>query len=75
MGLKWDERILNSNGDHAYVVDDSAQHWDNKKALVQEYKYIGGKLIKSEIKDTSILVFTFMRGDGNRRHYMERNTS
>ena len=75
LDLKWDERIINSNGDFAYVENDSARYWVTKKSPVQEYKYIGGKLIKSEIEDTLMVVFTFVRGDGNRRQYMERNCS
>ena len=73
LGSKWDERIFNSYGDFAFVENGTARYWITKKTPVKEHKYVGGKLVKSEIEDTSILVFTFVRGDGNRRSYMERN--
>lgn len=72
LGLKWDERIMNSSGDFAYVEKNTVRFWMTKKTPIQEYKYIGGKYVKCEIEDAYMLVFTFVRGDGNRRHYMER---
>ena len=44
-----------------------------KKASIEEYKFIGGQLVKSEIEDNYNLVFSFVRGDGNKRQYMQRN--
>ena len=35
-----------------------------------EFKYIGGKYIKSEIEDSFMLVFNFVRGDGNKTQYL-----
>lgn len=43
-----------------------------EKNHIIEYKLIGGKYVKSEIEDGHQLVFTFVRGDGNRRQYMTR---
>lgn len=40
---------------------------------IEEYKYIGDKYVKSEIEDSCFAVFTFIRGDGNKRQYQERN--
>ena len=73
LGAKWDERIFNSNGDFAYVEDDTVRYWLTKKASIEEYKFIGGQLVKSEIEDNYNLVFSFVRGDGNKRQYMQRN--
>ena len=72
LGLKWDERIMNSNGDFAYVEKNTVRFRMTKKSPIQEYKYIGSKYVKCEIEDAYMLVFTFVRGDGNRRQYMER---
>ena len=73
LGAKWDEGIFNSNGDFAYVEDDTVRYWLTKKASIDEYKFIGGQLVKSEIEDNYNLVFSFVRGDGNKRQYMQRN--
>ena len=75
LDLKWDKRIINSYGDFSHVENDSARYWVSEKVPVQEYKYIDGKLIKSEREDTLIFVFTFVRGDCDRIHYIERNSS
>ena len=37
-----------------------------------EYKYIGNKLIKNEIENSSFVTFQFVRGDGNKYNYNER---
>ena len=71
LGLKWDERIMNYSGDFAYVVEDTVRFWMSKRAAIEEFKYIGGKLVKCEIEDSFFFVFTFVRGDGNRRQYQE----
>ena len=60
LGLKWNERIVNENGDFAYVIDGTVKYWLSKKSSIVEYKYIGEKYIKSEIEDSHILVFTFI---------------
>ena len=57
LGLKWDERIMNSNGDFAYVEKNTVRFWMTKKTPIQEYKYIGGKYVKYEIEDAYMLVF------------------
>ena len=69
LGQKWDERIQNTSGDFAYVVEGTVRYWLGKRSPVIEYKYIGNKLIKNEIENSS---FQFVRGDGNRYNYNER---
>ena len=70
LGLKWNEGILNENGDFAYVIDRAVKYCLSKKSSIVEYKYIGAKCIKSEIEDSHMLVFTFVRGDGNKTQYL-----
>ena len=74
LGLKWDERIFNTNGDFAYVIEKTTAFWLSKKSSVVEYKKLGdGKYIKSEIEDTPQVIFTFVRGDGNKIQYNQRH--
>ena len=70
LGLKWNERIFNENGDFAYVMNGTVRYWLTKRNTVVEFKYIGGKYIKSEIEDSFMLVFNFVRGDGNKTQYL-----
>ena len=70
LGLKWNERVFNENGDFAYVVKGTVKYWLTKKNPIIEFKYMGGKFVRSEIEGLHILVFTFVRGDGNRRQYI-----
>lgn len=37
---KWDERILNLNGDFAYVVEGTIRYWLGKRSPIIEYKYV-----------------------------------
>lgn len=74
LGPKWDKRIFNCNGDFAYVVEGTVKFWLGKKSPITEYKIIGnGKLLTCVIEDTTQLVFTFVRGDGNRFQYEQTN--
>lgn len=66
LGLKWNERILNENGDFVYVIDGIVKYWLFEKSFIVEYKYIGVKYIKLEIEDLYMLVFIFVWGDGNK---------
>ena len=67
LGINWDKRIFNCNGDFAYVVDDTMKFWLARKSSIVEYKFVGhGKVLKSFIVDTTQVVFTFIRGDGNK---------
>ena len=73
LGVKWDERIFNCGGDFACVEAGTVRYWMTKKTPIKEYQYIGGKFVKCEIEDSYLLVFSFVRGDGNRRQYLERS--
>ena len=66
LGLRWNERIFNGNGDFAYGC------WLSKRNPIMEFKYIGGKFVRSEIEGLYALVLTFVRGDGNKRQYISR---
>ena len=72
LGVKWDERIMNENGDFAYVIAGTVRFWLMMKAPIIEYKLIGGRYIRSEIEESCQLVFMFVRGDGNKHEYANR---
>ena len=69
IGTKWNERIMNENGDFAYVVPGTVRFWLTKRNPIVEFKLIGDKYVRSEIEDGHQVVFTFVRGDGNRCGY------
>ena len=71
-GSKWDERIFNVNGDFAYVIEGTERHWITRQTAIEEFKLIGDKCIRSEIEDSLIVVFTFVRGDGNNHNYIQK---
>ena len=73
LGLKWNERVFNENVGSAYVVNLTVKYWLTKKKPIIEFKYMGGKFVRSEIEGLHILVFTFVRGDGNRRQYINEH--
>ena len=72
LGLRWNDRIFNGNGDFAYVVNGTVKYWLSKRNPIMEFKYIGGKFVRSEIEGLYALVLTFVRGDGNKRQYISR---
>ena len=65
IGTKWNERIMNENGDFAYVVPGTLRFWLTKRNPIVEFKLIGDKYVRSEIEDGYQVIFTFVRGDGN----------
>ena len=69
IGTKWNERIMNENGDFAYVVPGTLRFWLTKRNPVVGFKLIGNKYVRSEIEDGYRVVFTFVCGDGNRFGY------
>lgn len=69
VGTKWNERIMNENGDFAYVVPGTLRFWLTKRNPIVEFKLIGDKYVRSEIEDGHQVVFTFVRGDGDRHGY------
>ena len=68
-GLNWNERIINEQGDFAYVVPKTVKFWLTKRKPIIEFKLMGNKYIKTEIDDGYQVVFTFVRGDGNSNGY------
>lgn len=68
--FKWDERILNENGDFAFVVNGTVCFWCIERQGIKEFKLIGGRYVESFIEQADNLIFTFVRGDGNRHTYM-----
>lgn len=71
IGLKWSERIMNENGDFAFVVPGTVRFWLASRNPIVEFKLIGDKYIRSEIDGGHQVVFTFVRGDSNRKGYKE----
>ena len=69
---KWDERIVNFRGDFCFVAEGTIKYWLCKRSSIIEYKLIGGKYVKSEIEGCCILVFTSVKGTGNRVQYNQR---
>ena len=57
---------MNENGDFTYVVPGTLRFRLTKRNPMVEFKLIGDKYVRSEIKDGHQVVFTFVRGDGNR---------
>lgn len=71
--IKWDECIFNENGDLAFVIEGTVRFWLSRGTPIQEFKVVGRKYIRSEIEDSLCVVFTFVRGDGNKHGYATRN--
>lgn len=44
LGIKWDERIFNENGDFAFVIEKTVRFWLSRKTAIQEFKVIGGEI-------------------------------
>ena len=41
LGLKWDERIFNENGDFAFVIEGTVRFWLARRNPIQEFKVMG----------------------------------
>lgn len=72
LGQKWDERIVNIRGDFCFVAEGTVKYWLSKKSNIVEYKLIGGKYAKTEIEGCCMMIFTFVRGTGNKVQYEQR---
>jgi len=72
LGEKWDERIFNECGDFAFVIKGTVCYWLEKAKPFKEYKLIAGQYVRCEIERYCI-VFTFVRGDGNKYSYKNFN--
>ena len=55
------------------VTSRTVRYWLMNRSPIVEYKFIGNKYVRSELEDGYQVVFNFVRGDGNRRGYMNRN--
>ena len=60
IGTKWNERIINENGDFAYVVPRALRFWLTKRNPIVEFKLIGDNYVRSEIEEgiKSFLLFS-----------------
>ena len=65
LGESWSYRIINKNGDFAYVINGTVRYWIKVPPSINEFKFYGDKLIESALENHPVLVFTFVRGDGN----------
>ena len=72
LGESWMRRILNINCDFAYVINGTVKFWMRNRPPIKEFKMYGEKIIESEIENSSFLVFTFVRGDGNLSAYKKK---
>ena len=68
LGIKWNERILNTNGDCLCLQAESVILACGEETIT-EYKYFGDSLIESAIENDTILIFHFVRGDGVKAEY------
>ena len=73
VGLKWYERIINENGAFAYVTSRTVMYWLMNRSTIVEFKFIGNKYVRSELEDGYQLDFNFVRCDGNKRAYMNKD--
>ena len=69
LGNKWNERILNKNGDFSFVTKGTIQFWTHNRNSIKEFVDIGGHLFENQIENDSVLIFTFVRGDGVQNDY------
>ena len=57
ISTKWNERIINENGDFAHVIPGTLRFWLTKRNSLVEFKLIGDKYVRSEIEDGHQVVF------------------
>lgn len=69
LGEKWDERIFNQCGDYAFVIQGTVSYWLVKAKPLVEFKLVDDEYVKCEVEEMYFVVFTFVRGDGNRQSY------
>ena len=73
LGARQDERIMNKNGNFAFVEEGTVQFWVHSRDSIREFKFMGGKYLEAAIEQTPCLIFTFVRGDGNSADYIACN--
>ena len=56
------------------VIDNTLKFWLARKSPVIDYKFVSyGKVLKSVIEDTTQVVLTFVKDDGNKNQYERTN--
>ena len=73
LGARRDERIMNKNGDFAFVEEGTVKLWVHSRDPIRKFQFMGGKYLEAAIEQTPCLIFTFVRGDGNSADYIARN--
>ena len=69
LGQSWSERIENKNGDFSYVINGTVRYWMKSPSPTREFKLYGETFLESHLENAPMLVFTFVRGDGNLATY------
>ena len=64
--------IPSDRADYCFVAQGTVKLWLGKKSPIVKYKLFGAKYVKTEIEDHCLVVFTFVRGTGNRIQYEQR---
>lgn len=68
------QKNFDFNGDFAYVIDGTLKFWLAKKLPIIDYKFVGHeKVLKSVIEDTTLVVLTLAKGDGNKNQHKSTN--
>ena len=75
-GEKWHMRIENILGDFSYVILETVSFYFSRSRPIMEYEVEKGddgmlKCIPVCMQQSNSVVFTFVRGDGNRRELLE----
>ena len=66
LGKGWHQRIFNSAGDFAYVVDNTLKITMTRKQPITEFLYQGGAYVEVANEKQPTIDLVFVRGDGNR---------
>lgn len=67
LGVGWDYRVINQNGDHFFIKTETVKNWLNKRTDIEDF------IVYPDYTDTHFLdrgyglVFTFVRMPGNRK--------
>ena len=72
LGKGWHQRIFNSAGDFAYVVDNTLKIKMTRKQPIKEFLYQGGAYVEVANEQQPTIDLVFVRGDGNRTLYERR---
>ena len=72
LGKGWNQRIFNSVGDFAYVIDNTFKIKMTKKQPVKKFLYQGGAYVEMANEQQPTVDLIFVRGDGNKTLYEQR---